>query len=131
VDVAWEVAEDGEADVDQEVGAAAGEEEDGDGRNWGNLSALEVSMLEIRTELRGAELENLGLENLGLGRAGLGGIFEVATRKCFREGWVRTEDGNDDEENYGDHDCDWSVNFLRWLVGMCLFVAVANDDVVV
>jgi hypothetical protein len=40
VDVAWEVAEDGEADVDQEVGAAAGEEEDGDGRNWGNLSAL-------------------------------------------------------------------------------------------
>lgn len=31
VDVAWEVSEDGEDDVDQEIGVAAGDEEDSDG----------------------------------------------------------------------------------------------------
>jgi hypothetical protein len=34
VNMAWEVAKDGEADVDQEVGTAAGDEEDGDGWDW-------------------------------------------------------------------------------------------------
>jgi len=34
VDVAWEVSEEGQADVDEEIGAAAGHDRDSDRGNW-------------------------------------------------------------------------------------------------
>lgn len=62
MNMAGEVAKDGEADVDQQVGAAAGDEEDGDGWDWEVVSFG----LEGRRVVRYAGTESAGQDSAGL-----------------------------------------------------------------